>query len=136
MDSEKYLELQKKINKGVSPSDSGPYYHHAWWESYKGGVKGKLGGVVTGIIVGGIVGGLVAGSLLVARPAALGTSAALAIAGVFAAGGGIYGAHEFGDIGKVVGAVAATQEQAEARMKSFEAGKFAELKREIAELRG
>src|SRR5262249_11539894 len=44
-------------------------------------------------------------------------------------------AHEFSEVGKVTGATAAVQQQAELRMKAFEAGKFAEIKEDIAELK-
>lgn len=128
LDSEKYAELQKKLASGQSPNDEGPYYHHSWWESYKGGIKGKLGGVVIGALVGAVMGAGVA--VIIGMSASL-----LPIAGAFAAAGIAYGAHEFGDIGKITGAVAASQKQAEVRMKSFEDGKFSELKHDIDELK-
>jgi hypothetical protein len=134
MDTEKHLELEKKIATGKSPNDEGPYYHHTWWESYKGSVKGKLGGVVIGTLVGEVIGGVVIAAASVVGATLL-TAAAIPTIGAFATAGMLYGAHEFSDIGKVTGAVAATQQQAEARMKSFEDVKFAEIKQEISELK-
>jgi hypothetical protein len=132
MDTEKHLEIQQKIVHGESPNDEGPYYHHAWWESYKGGVKGKLGGLVIGGFIGGIA-GLIAGAALALTP--LGLAALPLTALAFAGGGMMYGMHEFGDIGKVTGAVSAAQRQAEVRMKTFEEGKFAELQHDINEVK-
>lgn len=130
MDTEKYIEIQKKLDTGKSPSDEGPYYHHAWWESYKGGVKGKFGGVIIGASVGGAIGALVAGAAAIVGTGGL----ALPIIGSFAAAGLLYGAHEFSEVGKVTGAASAVQQQAELRMKAFEEGKFAEIKQEICAL--
>src|SRR5689334_13029436 len=124
MDTEKYVEIQKKIRDGKSPNDEGPYYHHSWWESYKGGIKGKLGGVIGGGIVGALVGGIVATVATLVPALGMGFAGALGIMGAFAAAGSMYGAHEFGEIGRITGAVAASQKHAEARMKSFEEGKF------------
>jgi len=134
MDSEENEHIQKAAQAGHSQTDEGPYYHRSWWESYKGGVKGKLGGLVIGALIGAAVGLAAAGIAAVALPH-LAIGAAVAIVGGFSAGGMLYGAHEFSDVGKVTGAVAAAQERAEERMKSFEAGKFAELKKEISELK-
>ncbi len=47
----------------------------------------------------------------------------------------LYGAHEFSDVGKITGAVAAAQEKAEHRMQAFEQGKFTEIKQEIGDLK-
>ncbi|MGE0754748.1 MAG: hypothetical protein AB7L92_06270 [Alphaproteobacteria bacterium] len=125
MDTEKYLILEKKIEKGLSPTDEGPFYHHGWWESYKGSIKGKLGGVVIGGLMGAIVGLAVAATL-----ATFSTLPTLALGMAFAGitGAGIlYGAHEFGDIGKIQGSVAAGLEQADGR----EALRFAALEKKI-----
>lgn len=125
MDTEKYLELEKKIEKGLSPNDEGPFYHHSWWESYKGSIKGKLGGALIGAIMGVVIGGAIAGVLAItttlAAPVIGAAFAALASAGV------IYGMHEFSEIGKVVGAQAAGLEQADAR----EAIRFAVLEKKL-----
>ena len=136
MDTEEHIEIQKAKEEGHSHSDEGPYYHHSWWESYKGGVKGKIGGLFIGALIGLIAGGtaVLAISLLPAAAGLTGLGFA-AIIGGFTAGGMIYGAHDFDTIGKVTGAVAASQETAEERMKSFETGKFQEMKREINELK-
>ncbi len=135
MDTEEDLEIQKAKLAGHTQTDEGPYYHKSWWESYKGGVKGKLGGVVIGALVGAVIGIVAAGVAALAIPTGLTIGAAAAVAGGFAAGGMIYGAHEFSDVGKVTGAVAAAHEKSEERMKSFENGKFAEIKSEISELK-
>ncbi len=136
MDTEKYKELQHQIDQGLSPNDEGPYYHHSWWESYKGSVKGKFGGLAIGALVGGIMGSLIATIVtLTAGPAALGAAGMAGLIGAFAAGGAVFGVHEFSEIGKVTGAVAASQEEAEIRMKLYEEGKFSEIKQDIAELK-
>ncbi|MFO0388410.1 MAG: hypothetical protein ACK502_01630 [Alphaproteobacteria bacterium] len=138
MDTEKYLEIQKKLDQGLSPNDEGPYYHHAWWEAYKGSVKGKFGGLIIGALVGSVVGGIIAGVAAIATAgtaAAVGLPLAAAITAGFASVGALFGTHEFGDIGKVTGAVAAAQEESEVRMKLYEEGRFNELKNDIAEIK-
>jgi hypothetical protein len=135
MDSEENNKIQEAMKSGYTQTDEGPYYHKSWWESYKGGVKGKLGGVVIGAILGALVGVVAAGVAALALPAGLTFAAGAAIAGGFSAGGMMYGAHEFSEVGKVTGAVAAAHEKSEERMKSFENGKFAEIKKEISELK-
>lgn len=136
MDTEEHIEIQKAKVEGHSLRDEGPYYHHSWWESYKGGVKGKIGGLFIGALIGLIAGATAAAaiSLLPGVPE-LGALSFTAIIGGFTAGGMLYGAHDFDTVGKVTGAVAASQETAEERMKSFETGKFQEIKREINELK-
>jgi len=52
-----------------------------------------------------------------------------------AAAGMAYGSHEFSDVGKVTGAVAAAHEKSEERMKSYEDGKFSEIKRDIGDIK-
>lgn len=135
MDTEESLKIQKAAASGYTQTDEGPYYHKSWWESYKGGVKGKLGGVVIGALIGAIVGVVAAAVMSLALPAGLTIGAAAAVTGGFAAGGMMYGAHEFSEVGKVTGAVAAAHEKSEERMKSFENGKFAEIKKEISDLK-
>lgn len=127
MDTEKYLILEKKIEQGLSPNDEGPFYHHSWWESYKGSIKGKLGGAVIGAVMGAIIGGAVATALVftAVAPATIG----LAFAAITGAGI-IYGVHEFSEIGKIVGSQAAGLEQADAR----EAIRFAALEKKIDDL--
>lgn len=125
MDSEKYIALEKKLRTGISPNDEGPFYHHAWWESYKGSIKGKLGGVVIGALMGAVVGGAVAGVM------ALGGISGIALTFAALTGAGmLYGLHEFNDIGKIVGAQAAGLEEADVR----EAIRFAELEQKIDRL--
>ena len=133
MDTQEHIEIKHALSAGHSQTDEGPYYHGAWWESYKGGVKGKLGGVVIGALIGAGVGVAAAGVLSLAVAGGI-EFAAVVIAG-FAAGGMLYSAHEFSEVGKVTGAVAAAHEKSEERMKNFEDGKFAEIKREINELK-
>jgi len=129
MDSEKYLELESKFEKGESPSDEGPFYHHSWWEAYKGSIKGKVGGIVVGGLMGAILGAVVAGAMKLGifGLAATATPAiGIAFAGLMGAGI-LYGMYEFGDIGKIVGAQAATQKQADVR----EAIRFSVLEKKI-----
>ncbi|MDE3016388.1 MAG: hypothetical protein KGI29_05650, partial [Pseudomonadota bacterium] len=94
------------------------------------------GGLFIGALIGLVAGitAVLAISLLPAGAGLTGLSFA-AIIGGFTAGGMIYGAHDFDTVGKVTGAVAASQETAEDRMKSFETGKFSEIKQEINELK-
>lgn len=127
MDTEKYRKLKGKMDQGLSPNDEGPYYHHAWWESYKGSVKGKFGGLAIGAVIGALVGTAVAASV--------GFAGGAFIIGGFASAGALFGTKEFGTIGKVTGAVSAAQEEAEVRMKLYEEGKFTEIKQDIAELK-
>lgn len=129
MDSEKHQEIQELIRSGRQPSDEGPFYHHTFWEAYKGSIKGKLGGTVIGALMGAVVGVAVFAILPV------GIAGAGAIIGGFAAAGMIYGGHEFSEIGRVTGAVAAAGKDAENRMQEFEKGKFSEIKQEISELK-
>lgn len=139
MDTEKYLKLQKKLDLGISPNDEGPYYHHAWWESYKGSIKGEVGGAIIGAVMGAAIGIAAAGILYVATlgtPAAalVASSIGLIIAGVSGAGL-IHGALKFDHIGTVVGSGAAQHEQAEARTKVMLNNVKLELKNEIADLK-
>jgi hypothetical protein len=124
MDSEKYLKLEKAIEDGQSPSDEGPFYHHSFWEAYKGSIKGKLGGIVIGAVMGLAVATVTATALAFAGLAA----GAVGTAFVTVAGAGmLYGMIEFGEIGKLVGTAAATQEQADAR----EAIRFGAIEKKI-----
>ncbi len=131
MDTEKLLEVEHKIEKGKSLSDEGPYYHHTWWESYKGASKGELGGTVVGTVLGAAVGTIVG----LASLSFVGLPGAVGILGAFSAGGLIYGVHKFTNIGTVSGAVASAAHQEEVRMRAFEEGKFSELKQDICELK-
>ena len=132
MDTQEHIEIKHALSAGHSQTDEGPYYHSAWWESYKGGVKGKLGGGVIGALIGAGVGVAAAGVLTLAG---IGLTGAAIVTAGFAAGGMLYSAHEFSKVGRVTGAVAAAHEKSEERMKNFEDGKFAEIKREINELK-
>jgi len=132
MDTEKHVEIEKKVREGLSLSDEGPYYHHAWWESYKGGVKGKLGGAIIGTLVGAAIGAIVATTLIIAAiPAPL----ALVTLGVFTGTGLVKGLTEFSEVGKIVGAGAAQSRMLESRIRTMMDGKVAEIKQEIGGLK-
>ena len=133
MDTEEDNKLKTAIQNGLPETDEGPYYHGAWWEAYKGGVKGKFGGGVIGAVIGGVLGVVAGGILLATGGISVGIAGAIAVG--FATSGMLYGAHEFTDVGKVSGAVAAAHETSEHRMKEFENGKFAEIKRDINDLK-
>lgn len=138
MDSEEHHELQELVNKGVSSSNEGPFYHHAFWQSYKGATKGKLGGLVIGGLIG-LTTGIVAFSLLslLATPLGIAGAAlsATTIIGGMAGAGMIYGAAEFGEVGRITGATAAASKESEARMHEFELAKFTEIKQELGEIK-
>jgi hypothetical protein len=136
MDTEKHYELQKQIKNGGPPSDEGPYYHKAWWESYKGSVKGKLLGLTLGVLGGALVGAVVvAAASLLPGLAALGAAGALMTVGAFAATGMMYGMHEFSEIGKGVGNTATQFNLLEQREKTLMKAQTAELKEEIGKLK-
>ena len=132
MDTEEHIEIQKAIMNGHPETDEGPYYHDSWWESYKGGVKGKLGGAVIGALIGAAMGGIacILPFLIPGLPA-VGTLAAGGLIASFAAGGMMYGAHEFSEVGKITGSNAAIAEKQEERMNP----KFAELKKGIEDIK-
>lgn len=132
MDTEKHLEIEKKITTGQNPNDEGPYYHHAWWESYKGSVKGKLGGIVIGGLIGSIIGAAVVGALALVGVA--GPTLGLALA-AFGAAGTMYGFKEFGEIGKGVGNTASQFRLFESRTRTMVDGKVAEIKEELGEIK-
>ena len=134
MDTEEAKEIAHHQRIGHPQTDEGPYYHNAWWEGYKGGVKGMLGGLIIGAIVGALMGALVMGGLALAGIPLAGIGIAAVIGG-FSALGAYHGAHEFNQVGIVTGAVSASHERAEERMKEFEDSRFAELKRDIAGLK-
>lgn len=133
MDSEKHTHMRELLEAGRPVTDEGPFHHHAWWESYKGGVKGKLGGGLIGAGMGILTGGIAVAGITAAT--AIFPPAAFAIIAGFGAAGLVYGVHEFGDVGKVAGAVAASQKVAEKRLKEFEDSRFDEIKEEISELK-
>lgn len=132
MDTEKLLELEHKIEQGKSLSDEGPYYHHTWWEAYKGASKGELGGVVLGAALGIAIGSIAAVGAALFDIVAVSAPAIILTA---TAGGMIYGLHKFANVGAVAGAVSSTAHQGEARMRAYEEGKFAEIKQEISEIK-
>lgn len=132
MDSEKHNEIQDLVKKGRPAGDEGPFYHHTFWESYKGSVKGKFGGLVIGLLVGAVVGAATA--LLLPYIGVTGVTAATAIGGMSVMGMA-YGMKEFGEVGRVTGAVAAAGKDSEKRMQTFEKGKFEEIKQDINELK-
>lgn len=130
MDSEEVKKITKNTLAGKPQTDQGRYYHEVWWESYKGIGKGYLGGAIIGVAAGAAIGvaALAAFSLSVGIPTALGAGGLIAS---FAAGGMLYGAHQFSEVGKITGAVAAAQDKAE----QYEKGQFFEIKKEISELK-
>ena len=132
MDSEKDHHMRALLEAGRPVTDEGPFYHHAFWEAYKGSVKGKLGGGLLGVVMGAITGGLAVTGVAAAGAT---IAAPLLIVGGFAAAGLAYGVHEFSSVGKLAGAVAATEKTAEKRMKAYEDSKFNEIKEEIGELK-
>ncbi len=134
MDSEEQHEISELRRHGRPETTRGPYYHKAWWEAYKGDVKGTLGGVLIGGIVGTIIGGSALGLLGLAGVEVAGL-AALTVA-ASAAFGMYKGATKFAQVGVTAGAVAATQEVAEVRMKEYIREKFREIKNEIRTLKG
>jgi len=130
MDSEEKDHIEHLIANGRHVNDSGPFYHHTFWESYKGMVKGKLGGLLIGGGIGLLVGGIAA---LIASIFTSGL--ALPIIGGISVTGMLYGAHEFSDVGRVSGAVAAGLDDLEKRNHQFELSKFADLRKELDEIK-
>ena len=142
MASEELKDVQELIKLSRSPHDSGPFYHHSFWEAYKGSLKGKLGGAIIGISLGMATGALAGGLATLLIPAAVLAQAGLtagalflAITGGIGAAGMFYGAKEFGDSGRISGAVAAAHKDGERRMMAFEKAKFAELKQDIDDIK-
>lgn len=135
MDTEKHIHIQHKLDIGKSPNDEGPYYHHTWWEAYKGGVKGKLGGVAIGSIIGAAMGIAVVAAVAVLSGVVISAGGILATIGGFTAAGLLYGAHEFSEVGKVTGAVSAGLSQAELRLKTSEGLEFNQIKAELREIK-
>jgi hypothetical protein len=133
MDTEEEEHLESLVQKGRSVNDEGPFYHHTFWESYKGAVKGKLGGLFIGGAIGCAVGVVAFGLLSVFVPELV-IGAGVLIGGITAAGA-LYGMHEFGDVGRVTGAVAAGLKVEERRMHDFELGKFCEMKKDLNEIK-
>jgi hypothetical protein len=130
MDTKEDIEIQEAQRKGHPETDEGPYYHESWWESYKGSVKGKLGGAVIGALMGAAI-GVAAAIAIPFFGGALLTAGALAMTvSGFAAAGMLYGAHEFADVGRVAGGVAAGLEVAEQRQNK----KLEQLEKKIDKL--
>jgi hypothetical protein len=131
MDSEEHHEIEKLKSEGRHPGNEGPFYHHSFWESYKGSVKGKLGGSFIGLVIGAAAGCIAA---LFLGPM-VSTTAAITAIGGFAAAGLFYGAQEFSETGRITGAVAAAHKVSEKRMKAFEKEKFQELQSDIRDIK-
>jgi len=129
MDTKEHIEIQEAIQQGLPATDEGPYYHEPWWESYKGSIKGYLGGAVAYTGVGAAIGLATAGLLFFTGLAAAAT--VMPIVAGCAAAGLLYGAHEFNEIGKIVGSGAAIAEKQEERSDK----KFKALERKIDELK-
>jgi ABC-type multidrug transport system fused ATPase/permease subunit len=142
MDSEKNTHMRELLEAGRPVTDEGPFYHHAFWESYKGSVKGQLGGgllgagigVATGLVAAGIVTTAAVTFPALAIPAMTLTGVGVTVAG-FSAAGMLYGVHKFEDVGKIAGAQAATAKIAEKRLKPYIDAKVDEVKEEISELK-
>jgi len=133
MDSSENHEIQKAQKFGHPETDEGPYYHEAWWESYKGSVKGKFGGAVIGAGLGAVVG--IAAILCAPIAGVLITGGVIAATvGGFSAAGMLYGAHQFENVGTVTGAVAAGLETAEKRNDIKTDMKLARLENKIDKL--
>ncbi len=130
MDTEKLVEIDEKKAAGKPVTDEGPYYHHAWWESYKGSVKGMLGGAVVGGLMGSVVGVAAAAILLPTVGIAAAITAAVAFVGI----GIIKGVEEFSQIGISAGAVAAGLDTAERRNKLYLESKFNEIENKLNRL--
>lgn len=134
MDSEEHHHIENLIANGRPANDEGPFYHHTFWESYKGSVKGKLGGLIIGGTIGLLVGGIAVGILslipgIIIAPIALGIIGGVSVAGM------MYGAHEFSEVGREAGAVAAGLNDLEKRNQQFEISKFSEIKKELGEIK-
>lgn len=137
MDSEKITHMREMIAEGRPVTDKGPYSHRGFWEGYKGSVEGKLGGSVIGGILGTAAGILAATGLLLLAPATLVVTTAMigtTIAG-FTAAGLVYGAHEFSDIGKSNGPVAAGLDEFEKRIKPFIEAQTKEIKEDVEQVK-
>ncbi len=134
MDSEEASEIRELRSQGKPETTEGPYYHKAWWEAYKGGVKGTLGGIIIGGTVGAMIGGATL-TLLAIGGFEIGGAIALTLA-ASAAFGMYKGATKFENVGVAAGAVAATQEISEVRMKEYVREQFRQVKNEIRALKG
>lgn len=135
MDSEELAEIAFHQKNGRPETTKGPYYHKAWWESYKGAVKGIIGGIMVGGLIGAVVGGAVVGALALSA----GASVATGYAGIILAATTLFGMYEgkekFEKVGVATGAVAAASEVSEVRMKQYVREKFTGLTNEIRELK-
>jgi hypothetical protein len=135
MDSEERKHIDHLTATGRPETDQGDYYHDAWWESYKGGVKGMLGGIFAGGLMGSVIGGLTAAALVAVAGVPMTAGAIGLMVAAFTGFGMYHGANEFAQVGTVTGAVAAAHEKSEERMKESLKAQFAELKREIKTLK-
>lgn len=132
MDSEEHDHIEHLLANGRSVNDSGPFYHHAWWEAYKGSVKGKLGGLLIGGGIGLLVG--CAACLLLVPFGILGVAGVLpagTIIGSVSVAGMLYGAYEFSEVGRVSGAISAGLDDLEKRNQEFELAKFSDLNKKL-----
>jgi hypothetical protein len=134
MDSEEELEIKELRSHGKPETTEGPYYHKTWWEGYKGGVKGTLGGIIIGGALGAGIGGAILGALALASVPVTGSvGLVLAASSAF----GMYkGATKFESVGVTAGAISASQEVSEVRMKEYVREQFRGVRNEIRELKG
>ena len=131
MDSEYHDHIEHLLANGRSANDSGPFYHHTFWEAYKGSVKGKLGGLLIGGGIGLLVGCVACLLLSPWLLAAGSTLSAGAIIGSVSVAGMLYGTHEFSEVGRVSGAVSAGLNDLEKRNQEFELAKFSDLNKKL-----
>lgn len=134
MDSEEHHEIKELRSQGKPETTEGPYYHKTWWEGYKGGVKGTLGGIIIGGAIGAVIGLTALGGLALAG-VAVGEAITMVIAASTAFG--MYkGAAKFEQVGVTAGAISASQEVSEVRMKEYVREQFRGIRNEIRALKG
>ncbi|NBX03268.1 MAG: hypothetical protein EBR02_04250 [Alphaproteobacteria bacterium] len=130
MDSEEEQKLEKASFQQQMAAETDNRLH-AFWETYKGGVKGKLGGFVLGAIVGAVL-GIPAALILAGSLPALGFTGIVA---AFSGAGMLYAAHDFDQVGKISGGIAAGLQTTEGRLKKFMGKELAEIKDEIKDIK-
>lgn len=135
MDSQEIYKLNKKKLEGRHPGDEGPYYHAIFMEGFKGEGKGLLAGLGIGGITGLVAGAAATTALTLLVGIPLTPMTLLAVPLSCTALGAWHGAHVFSDIGSTAAIVGAGLNQNEERMKAFNDSRFAELKRDLRDLK-
>ncbi len=130
MDTEEELKLEKASFQKQMAAETDNRLH-AFWESYKGGIKGKIGGFVLGALVGATL-GIPAATLL--STAGVSISFGSIVLG-FTCAGMLYGAHEFDQVGKISGGVAAGLQTTEGRLKKYLGKELGEIKDDIEKIK-